>query len=163
MPGSVVVLTADDSDPRDPMARCDRCGALGTIARAIRHSEPPLIVRYCGPCWPLASAEIEERKHEEAEQWQKAKRARPGTWGSNSEERAAAPPSPTAWTIASRSWYDVRGFLALLAQPTKGGPGVTPQHLAAIAAEIRAGASVMDGPIPSDGADFLERHTQPPF
>lgn len=46
MPWSVVSVAVDDSDPRDPAARCDRCGALGTIARAIRHTDPPLILRY---------------------------------------------------------------------------------------------------------------------
>jgi hypothetical protein len=130
MPRSVVTVTVDDSDPRDPAARCDRCGALGTIARAIRHTDPPLILRYCGPCWPLAETEIEERER---------------------EERAS-------WTISSRSWYDARRFLAMLAQLPKEGPTPTSQHLATLAAEIRAGAAEMDGPIPSDIEEFLARH-----
>jgi hypothetical protein len=134
MPRQVVSVTVDDSDPRDPGARCDRCGTLGTIARATRHTDPPLILRYCSPCWPFAETEIEERKREE--------RGR--------------------WTISSRSWHDARRFLAMLGQLPREGASPTPQHLATLAAEIRVGAGEMDGPIPSDIADFLASHTLPP-
>jgi hypothetical protein len=43
----------------------------------------------------------------------------------------------------------------------KGGPGPTSSHLAAIAADIRAKAAEMDGPIPQDIEDFLSSHGPP--
>jgi hypothetical protein len=89
---SIAVVTVDDTDPRDPTANCDRCGARGTVARAVRHTDPPLVLRYCSHCWPDAQDELEAGQDE------------------------------AAWSSASRSWFDVRRFLALIAVPTKGGP-----------------------------------------
>lgn len=128
---SVSVLRIDDTDPRDPAARCDRCGIQGTVARAVRHTDPPLVLRYCGQCWPSAQEELAQRQR---------------------EERAP-------WNTASRTWYDARRFLELIARPPKGGGSATPAILATIAAEIRAQAAEMDGPIPPDIADFLARHS----
>jgi hypothetical protein len=55
-------ITVDDSDPRDPAARCNRCGKQGTVARAVRHSEPPETLRYCSTCWPDAQYALEQRQ-----------------------------------------------------------------------------------------------------
>ena|SRR6185503_3580676 len=120
-----VSVTVDDSDPRDPMANCDRCGARGTVARAVRHTDPPLVLRYCSHCWPDARDQLEPE------------------------------PDEAAWSSNSRCWFDVRRFLALIAAPTNGGRPATPEVLAAIAAEIRATAHEMDGPMPPDVEDFL--------
>jgi hypothetical protein len=65
------------------------------------------------------------------------------------------------WSTNSRTWFDTRRFLALIALPTKGGPAPTSSQLAAIAADIRAKADEMDGPIPQDIEDFLSRHGPP--
>jgi hypothetical protein len=116
--------TVDETDPRDPTANCDRCGARGTVARAVSHTDPPLVLRYCSPCWPTAQEELEATQS-------------------------------VAWSTTSRSWFDARRFLALIALPMKGGPAPTSSHLAAIAADIRAKAAEMDGPIPQDIEDFL--------
>jgi hypothetical protein len=131
---SEISIPVDNSDPRDPAAQCDRCGRVGTIARAVRHTEPPLLLRYCGDCWPVAQKELEIRQRDEPE---------PG------------------WSSASRSWYDVRKFLALIAQLTQGGPAATSAQLAEIAAEIRAAAIEMDGPMPPDVEEFIARHLPP--
>ena len=148
------VVTVDETDPRDPTANCDRCGARGTVARAVRHTAPPLVLRYCGPCWPAAQEELEARQSEELKHWREAQRAsfdvRKHTPGAPASE-----PPPAAWSSASRSWFDTRRFLALIALPTKGGPAPTSSDLAAIAADIRAKAAEMDGPIPQDIEDFL--------
>jgi hypothetical protein len=128
---SIAVVTVDETDPRDPTANCDRCGARGTVARAVRHTDPPLVLRYCSHCWPNAQDELEVGQDE------------------------------TAWSSASRSWFDVRRFLALIAVPTKGGPPPTSADLAAVAAEIRAKAPEMDGPMPRDVEDFLSSHGPP--
>jgi hypothetical protein len=156
---SEAVVTVDETDPRDPTANCDRCGARGTVARAVRHSEPPLVLRYCGPCWPAAQEELEARQSEELKQWRETQRASFDV--QNHTRRASAPASPAAWSSASRSWFDVRRFLALITVPTKGGPPPTSSDLAAIAADIRAKAPEMDGPVPRDVEDFLSRHGPP--
>jgi hypothetical protein len=154
---SVTVMTVDDSDPRDPVASCDRCGTRGTVARSVRHTDPPLVLRYCGQCWPAAQEELEQRQREEHVQWQKAERA----WSEvRGHDPQGAPPPPPAWSNASRSWYDTRRFLAVIAQLPIGDP-TTAAHLAAIASEIRAQAAEMDGPVPADIAEFLARHLPP--
>jgi len=123
-----VTIEVDDTDPRDPNAKCDRCGAVGTIARAVRHTTDQLVLRYCGRCWPATVEEMEKRQHEEP------------------------------WSRSSRSWYDTRRFLALVRQPGNGGPTATPEIFAEIAADIRARQSEMDGPVPPDIKEFLDRY-----
>ena len=156
-----VTIEIDDTDPRDPAARCDRCGAQGTIARAVRHTAEPLVLRYCGPCWPAAQEELDARQREEHERWQEAARA--FAMHDRSSQGATAPPPspPPGWSCSSRSWYDTRRFLAHLAQPVKGGPAPTPAQFAAIAVDIRGRATEMDGPIPPEVEDFLARHNPP--
>lgn len=158
---SITVVAVDDTDPRDPTARCDRCGSRGTIARAVRHSDPPLVLRYCSPCWPAAQEELEARQLDELKQSQEAQRASFEVRGRHASGASASPSAPAAWSSASRSWYDTCRFLALIGQPVKGGPAPTSSDLAAIAADIRAQAAEMDGPIPLDVEDFLSRHGPP--
>ena len=159
---SEVSIPIDNSDPRDPAARCDRCGREGTIARAVRHTEPPLVLRYCGDCWPVAQEELEERQRDVQEQSKEAHRAWVDVSRRNPQAAPPAPQSPPGWSSASRSWYDVRKFLTLIAQPTQGGPAATSAQLAEIAAEIRATAIEMDGPMPPDVEEFLARHPPSP-
>jgi hypothetical protein len=154
------VVTVDETDPRDPTANCDRCGARGTVARAVRHTDPPLVLRYCGPCWPAALEELEARQSEELKHWREAQRASFDVRNHTRGASAPAPP-PAAWSSASRSWFDTRRFLALIAQSMKGGPAPTSSDLASIAADIRAKAPEMDGPIPRDVEAFLSSHGPP--
>jgi hypothetical protein len=111
------------------------------VALAIRHSDPPLVLRYCSPCWPAAQKELEARQRDEL-------KGREETQGASFE----------VWTSASRSWYDTRRFLALLTQPVKEGPAPTSADLAAIATDIRAIAGEMDGPVPDDVDNFLAKY-----
>jgi hypothetical protein len=69
--------------------------------------------------------------------------------------------NPPALSSASRSWYDTRSFLAQIEQPVKGGRALTSMDLAGIAADIRATAAEMDGPIPPDVEDFIMKHSSP--
>ena len=158
---SEVSITVDDSDPRDPAARCDRCGRQGTIARAVRHSEPPVVLRYCGHCWPAAQEDLAERQRVEQEQASKAHREWVDVWSHSREAAPPPPPSLPGWSSSSRSWHDVRQFLTLIAQPTQEGPAATSAQLAEIAAEIRATSIEMDGPMPRDVEEFLARHRPP--
>ena len=157
-PTSTVSIEVDDSDPRDPTALCDRCGTRGTIARAMRHTEPPLILRYCGPCWPEAQREIEARQREEQEKWRAAKREWSATRDRGARESSDSPPG---WSSNSRSWHDVSRFVSKVqAWATIAGAPAAAQ-LAEIVAEIREKASEMDGPMPADVEDFLRKYTPP--
>ena len=53
--------------PREPDAVCDRCGALGTVARTLPtvSADPASFVaeRLCAPCWPTARAALEDHAH----------------------------------------------------------------------------------------------------
>ena len=155
------VVTVDETDPRDPTAICDRCGARGTVARAVRHTDPALVLRYCSPCWPAAQEELEARQNEELKHWRETRRAS-FEMQNHARGASAPPPPPAAWSSSSRSLFDARRFLALIALPAKGGPAPTSSDLAAIAADIRAKAAEMDGPIPQDIEDFLSSHGPPP-
>ena len=158
---SVSVVTVDDTDPRDSTARCDRCGSQGTVARAVRHTDPPLVLRYCSPCWPTAQEELEARQCDELKQWQEAQRASFEVRERYASGASASPSAPAAWSSTSRSWYDTRRFLALISQPVKGGAAPTSAILATIAVDIRAQAAEMDGPIPAEVEDFLAKYPPP--
>lgn len=158
---SEISIPIDDSDPRDRAAQCDRCGRQGTIARAVRHTVPPLVLRYCGPCWPAAQEDLAERQRVEQEQASKADREWIDVWTRSREASPAPPPSLPGWSSSSRSWHDVRKFLTLIAQPPKGGSAPTSAQLVEIAAEIRAAAIEMDGPMPPDVEEFIARHLPP--
>jgi hypothetical protein len=40
----------------------------------VRHSEPPLILRYCSSCWPAAQEELEARQRDELKQWKQVQK-----------------------------------------------------------------------------------------
>ena len=69
---SVVVIPVDNSDPRDPAALCDGCGKRGTIAKSTLRSDPPVVHRYCGTCWPDARAALEEERAAAQALWREA-------------------------------------------------------------------------------------------
>ena len=150
---NTVSISADETDPREPTARCDRCGKVGTIARATRHSEPPLVLRYCAECWPTAESALRIKQQEEHDRW------RPSFRGLSSTGERVTPPAP--WTTTSRSWHDVLRFLDLMRQAPKDGPEPTSQELAAIASEIRAIANEMSGVMPPEVEEFIIRNSPP--
>jgi hypothetical protein len=143
----VATVSTDAIDPREPTARCDRCGASGTIARATRYSEPRLVLRYCATCWPVARKELEARQEEELRQWRPARNAPDST--------------PPAWTVASRSWHDVLHYLDLVSQPPQGAAAPGADVLACIASEILASAGEMAGDMPPKVKAFVKRYSAP--
>ena len=148
-----VSISADDVDPREPNARCDRCRKAGTIARATRHSEPPLVLRYCAECWPSAERELEIVQQEEQDRWRHSLGKRSPT----GEEVTG----PAPWTTTSRSWHDVLRFLDLIRQAPARGRALTSEELASIASEIRTTATEMSGVMPPEVEDFLRRNSPP--
>ena len=157
---SSVSVTVDETDPRDPAAQCDRCGRRGTVAKAVRHSQPLLVFRYCSSCWPEAQQELEARQRDELKQWKEAQSVLAAR-DAYSREALASSSAAVAWSSSSRSWHDTRRFLALMAQPPNGGRAPTIIDLAVIAEDIRAKAAEMDGPVPPDIQEFLDRHSPP--
>lgn len=157
---SSVSVTVDETDPRDPAAQCDRCGRRGTVARAVRHSQPPLVFRYCSSCWPAAQQELEARQFDELKQWKEAQSVLAARDVYSREAFASSSP-PVPWSSSSRSWHDTRRFLTLIAKPPSGGRAPTSIALAVIAEDIHGKAAEMDGPIPPDIQDFLDRHSPP--
>ena len=139
---SVVSISVDDTDPREPTTPCDQCGSTGTVARATRLSEPPVVLRYCANCWPGIQKALEARQHQEQDSWRDA--------GGGS--------SPPAWTTSSRSWHDVLEFLHLIAQPVRGGRAPTDEDLAIVASEIRTKSSEMVGDMQPEVEAFLRRY-----
>jgi hypothetical protein len=156
---SVASLTVDDSDPRDPSARCDRCGTQGTIARAIRHSEPLEIFRYCINCWPAAQEDLERRQTQELNEYHQASRA----WDSERlrDPKRERPKPPAPWSGNSRSWSDVQRFLELITAKLEELPRTTPPPFPEIAAEIQATAAQMVGHMPAEVAEFLAKYLPP--
>ena len=148
-----VSISADETNPRGPTTPCDRCGKVGTIARATRHSEPPLVLRYCAECWPSAESELEILQQEEQDRWRRLLRGQ-----SLAGETVTR---PVAWTTTSRSWHDVLRFLGLIRQPSKGGRALTTEDLGSIASEIRATAGEMSGAMPPEVEDFIRRNSSP--
>ena len=63
MPDHVTGQFEDGPSPRDPTARCDRCGRIGAVARLTRHdTTPPAVERFCDGCWQPRRAELEPRR-----------------------------------------------------------------------------------------------------
>src|SRR3954469_10556479 len=147
---SITTVEIDDSDPRDPTAQCHSCGRIGTVARATRHFEQQLVLRYCSECWPAAQAELEAGQDDDLRNWNEEQRA----WFA-SGRAGASPAPPTPWSISSRAWYDVSRFLQLMTQAMNKGASLTIEQFAQLATDIQAQAPQMDGPIPPDVEAFL--------
>lgn len=157
----VASVTVDETDPRDPKALCDRCGNKGTVVRVERHEPAPLILRYCGACWPAADEELQQRQRDEQKLWQTANREWNEMRRQGSPAAPEPPPLPAPWSVASRSWHDARRFIELITQRANGGMAATPEQLAEIATEIAAKANEMDGPMPPHVQAFITKHLPP--
>src|SRR3954471_7630575 len=129
---SITTVEIDDSDPRDPTAQCHSCGRIGTVARATRHLEQRLVLRYCSECWPAAQAELEAGQDDDLRNWNEEQR----TWFA-SGRADASPEPPTPWSISSRAWYDVSRFLELMAQKMNDGVSLTAKQLVGLARDIK--------------------------
>ncbi len=153
----VVMSGGDEPSPRQADARCDACGALGTVGSATRHEQPPRIWRFCGACWPRERARLEAEWDAETERWLHQPVRGPADPGM---------PAPPGSSFDSRVWEDayelldlVEGALAEPARPDR--PGPTPADLRAIAADLQQVAPEMDGPPPPRIAEFLRRYGAP--
>jgi hypothetical protein len=141
MPNSVSIsVQDDDSSPRDRTARCARCGRTGTVARLTRYdTTPPVVERFCDPCWQPRRAELEPR--------------RIGTmWNVRS------------WAFVLEAVREVEDGMA----KARAGGRLTaeelaefPRFLREVAAEILQVAHQIDGPMPADVLEFVRHHRDP--
>lgn len=141
MPNSVSIsFEDDDSSPRDPAARCDRCGCTGTVARLMRHdTTPPVVERFCDACWQPRRAELEP--------------LRIGTtWNVRS------------WAFVLEAIREVEDGMAearASGRCTAEELAEFPGFLREMAAEILTAADEIDGPMPAGVSEFVRRHGDP--
>ena len=142
----------DSSSPRDSGAICDGCGRRGTAVRVTRHATPAIVTRYCSSCWRDLRSEISPPLP--------AGRTSPGD-----VVAFLAQAQEDELTVVSRSWDDTLDFVRYLTHPVAGLAALPASSLdryrADVAAEIRAGATDMDGPMPPEVRAFVERHHRP--
>ena len=141
MPNNVSISFEDDgSSPRDPAARCDRCGRTGTVARLTRHdTTPPAVERFCDACWQPRRAELEP--------------LRIGTtW------------EVLSWAFVLESVREIEDGMAEVrasGRCTAEELAEFPEYLREMAAEIVERAHEIDGPMPPEVAGFVRRHRDP--
>ena len=153
MPSDFLTIHDDDGpSPRDPQATCDRCGRHGTAVRVTRHVAPPVITRFCSSCWREVRDDISPP----------VPLARPSAAEALAFlTRTQGPPM----SIVSRSWDDTLTFIGLLTDAPRDAASQPRRELdtyrAEMAAEIIAGASDMDGPMPPEVHAFVDKHYRP--
>jgi hypothetical protein len=138
-------------NPLDPGARCDECGATGTVAVTVVNTTPEQVRRYCEACWPAARERWEAEQQEESVAWfRKGMQAGP-------YDHPAKPPTRIA---ESRSWHDVGLFIERHLFRPDGSPGVTTAELADVARDIVRDVPKMNGPMPEKIAAFAAKYAR---
>jgi len=148
---AIAIVRRNEPSPHDPSAKCDSCGAEGTVARVTRGEANPTTSRYCRVCWPQVRAQLAARNvfdelllQSDPRAWVEWKAQREGAlWFETLAQE------PVVWS--SRAWSDVVEFLDLVTH----GPASDPRMLRELAAEIRAHSPDMDGPMPDEVKAFL--------
>ena len=151
---SFVALHGSGLLPKDPDARCDECGHLGTVGRALRLQDGVEIqhFRFCAACWVEESARLDARWHEEdAEAQDVAFRAR----------SVGHQPSMGS-AFESATWHGARRFVQEHLYPSL--RSATPPSAASlreIAEQYRAMAPEMVGPMPYIIELFIAEYVGP--
>jgi len=150
-----VVVPVGGRPPREPDATCEGCGALGTVGRATRSDaagKPTEEHRFCARCWPEGSAFYRAR-------WQEERRRASLAWRDRSRGGADVPPPASGMAFASATWH---GTLELVRQLTEQvrhyREPPSREHLRRIAADIRASAAGLEGPMPIEVRRFLAEY-----
>jgi hypothetical protein len=152
VPSDFVAFPDDDgSSPRHPNAACDQCGRMGTAVRVTRHHTPVVVNRYCSSCWREVRADVCLPS--------------PASRSAATVMALLARPKGPPVTVVSRSWDDTIDFIERLTYRSGGVRALSPRELdayrATVAAEIKARAWDMDGPMPREVQAFVERHHRP--
>ncbi len=147
--GDFVVMTSTGLPPREPSAQCEACGATGTVGRAVRTDADGRMVevhRFCATCWAEQSARYRAR-------WEEETRVARDAWLSD-PVHIPQPPAGGA-SFESATWHATVAFLHEINRALRPPAPPTAEQLAGIAADIRAHAHEMDGPMPIAVMAFL--------
>jgi hypothetical protein len=154
-----VAISGGDGPLRDPDARCEGCGARGTVGRARRQNAADGSVeehRYCADCWPEWSAFYRAR-------WQEQRRRAVLAWRDRPRDADEAPSlSAGGMWFESDTWHGVIEFVQTLTRQARYyREPPSAEDLAGFAAGIRAAAANKVGPMPLEVRAFLAAFDNP--
>jgi len=140
---------------REPDARCEACGVLGTVGRAMRTDAagvPTEIHRFCAPCWPENAARFQARWNEETrlatEAWLRA------------PDRMPQPLAKGA-VFESATWHNALAIVREINLALRQSEPPSLDDLAAFAAQLRAAVPELEGPMPFEIESFIRAHGAP--
>jgi hypothetical protein len=159
-----MVIREDECALRQPDATCEGCGARGTVGRVSRWrapgatSEGSVVVeehRYCARCWPEWSAFYRARWDEEDrlahEGWMRRRLLDP--------DDETPPPPGSGMSCGALTWHlalqMVRDVVRALHRPRA---EVSEEALAQYAARLAAQAAELEGPMPLEVEDFIQKY-----
>ena len=151
---SFVELRGSGLPLKAPDARCDGCGGVGTVGRALRLQDGVEIAhfRFCAACWVEESARLQARWGEEDAQAQEAEFRAPST--------VERPSMGSAFESAT--WHGARWFLEEHLYPSLRSPTPpTAEALQDIAEPYRAMTPEMVGPMPYVVEEFIAQYGSP--
>jgi hypothetical protein len=137
---------------KEPEQRCEACGAKGTVGRAVRIADGPVVLelhRFCRACWPEQSARYRAR-------WAEEDRLSQENFLRNPRPGGLATPS---CAFEAATWHDALEILRHLRMRMKPHPPPSPSELAAMAAQLKDFAAEIDEPMPLEIEMFVRRYT----
>jgi hypothetical protein len=140
-----------ESTPREPEARCEVCGTLGTVGRASRTDSSGSATemhRFCLTCWPEQSARYRARWAEEDRLW--AERFHRG----EAPARGAGP----GMMFEAATWHATLDLVRTLELRLVAPIAPSKEALAQVARDIEANASRFDGEMPLAVESFIARY-----
>jgi len=145
-----VLREVASSAAREPDARCEACGVIGTVGHASRTDSGGAVLeshRFCGACWPEQMARYRARWSEEA-------RLHSDRFLRGQEPARGAGP---AMAFEAATWHItlelVRGIQRQLIAPVP----PSKEALADLAREIETTAPLFDGEMPYEVEAFIRR------
>lgn len=145
-------LAGTELPARDPTARCDGCGAMGTVGRATRTDGQDVVLEqhcFCLACWPEQSARYRARWEEEHRLVQDA--AMRG-------ERPHGTGVGHGMTFETATWHTALDLVRQIERSMVATVPPTRPDLAAFAAEIQRQAPELVGEMPWEIEMFLQRY-----
>ena len=149
------MMTSTGLPPREPSARCEACDVVGTVGRAVRTDAEGRTLelhRFCAACWAEQSARYRAR-------WEEESRVASDAWFDD-PTRNPQPPSRGA-SFESATWHTTVEFVHEINRALRPPAPPTAEQLAEIAADIRAHAHELEGPMPIAVRVFLHTYGDP--
>jgi hypothetical protein len=136
---------------REPEQICEGCGAQGTIGRAARIAEGPIVLelhRFCRKCWPEQSARYRAR-------WAEEDRLASEEFFRHPRSGGLASPS---CAFEAATWHGALDVLHQVRMQMIPHSPPSPNDLAAIAAQWKAFAAEIDEPMPLEIEMFVRQY-----